>query len=137
MATVEVRGYVNKPEHKVSGGGKEYNKFTLAVKQKRKDHGNEIEEKVYFNCVDFKGGECPAESTYIGIKGYLTVTGWCKNGKGGANLYVTVTEYEELEQLAPKAGSKGSRKGKPDSDEAPADPFALKPDADLGDGIPF
>ena len=147
MAVIQTRGYINKYEKKTSAGGKEYAKFVLAVQQKRKDKGGqEVVEKLYLNCVDFSGkappGLHPSDrgdlTAYVGITGYLTVTGWCRDGKGGANLDVSVTEYEELEQLAPKAGGKGARKGKPGADDAPADPFALKPDADLGgDGIPF
>lgn len=105
MAKIETRGYVNKFERK-EGNGKSYVKFTLATQQKRKDRsGTMVTEKLYLNCVDFSGGEPPGLhdgrdglTAYVGIKGYLTVTGWAKDGKGGANLDVTVTEYEALEQ---------------------------------------
>ena len=127
MAIIETRGYVNKYEKKTSAGGKEYVKFTLAIQQKRKDHGNEVVEKLYLNCVDFSGKEIPGLheddrgglTAYVGIKGYLTVTGWAKDGKGGANLDVTVTEYEALEQKAgkPKAAAPAAA--------PPADPFAI------------
>lgn len=134
MAIIKTRGYINKYEKKTSGGGKEYAKYTLAVQQKRKDRGQEIVEKLYLNCVDFSGNEPPGLheddrgglTAYVGITGYLTVTGWCKEGKGGANLDVTVTEYEEgIEQKgSTKAGDAAVKKAT--SAEPPADPFALE-----------
>ncbi len=134
MAEIQARGYVNKPETKMSKGGHAYNKFTLAVKQKRKGpDGVVIEEKIYLNCLDFSGGSCPDESSYTGVKGYLTVSTYDRNGKTGVNLDVTVKEYEELEQLAPKGKANGSSGGAKRGDGLPpADPFELKPDADLG-----
>lgn len=132
MAIIETRGYVNKYERKTAGSGQEYSKFTLAIQQKRKDRNKQdVVEKLYLNCVDFSGKEPPGLhkddrgglTAYVGIKGYLTVTGWCKDGKGGANLDVTVTEYEELEQ---KGGAKPKAAPKATS-AAPEDPFALTP----------
>lgn len=129
MAIIQTRGYVNKYEKKTSAGGKEYVKFTLAMQQKRKDKGGvEVVEKLYLNCVDFSGKEVPGLheddrgglTAYVGITGYLTVTGWCKDGKGGANLDVTVTEYEALEQKGGKAPA-----AKPAAETPPEDPFAL------------
>lgn len=130
MAIIETRGYVNKYERKTSGSGQEYSKFTLAIQQKRKDRNKqEVVEKLYLNCVDFSGKEPPGLheddrgglTAYVGIKGYLTVTGWCKDGKGGANLDVTVTEYEALEQkgASPKAAAAKA------TEAPPADPFAI------------
>ena len=128
MAIIQTRGYVNKYERKTSASGTEYSKFTLAVQQKRKDKDKkEIVEKLYINCVDFSGKEPPGLheddrgglTAYVGITGYLTVTGWCKDGKGGANLDVTVTEYEAIEQKGGKAPAA------PKAAEPPADPFAL------------
>lgn len=129
MAIIQTRGYINKYEKKTSGGGKEYAKFTLAIQQKRKDKGGqEVVEKLYLNCVDFSGKEPPGlhESergltAYVGITGYLTVTGWCKDGKGGANLDVTVKEYEEgIEQKGAPAAAPKAAGAAP-----PADPFAI------------
>ena len=130
MAKIETRGYVSKFERKTSGKGP-YTKFTLATQQKRKDKsGTMVTEKLYLNCVDFTGNDPPglhpdsrdgSPTAYVGIKGYLTVTGWCKEGKGGANLDVTVTEYEELEQ---KGGEAPAPK-KAATASPPADPFAL------------
>ena len=130
MATIETRGYVSKFERKESAKGP-YCKFTLATQQKRKDKtGTMVTEKLYLNCVDFSGKEPPglhpdsrdgAPTAYVGIKGYVTIVGWAKEGKGGANIDVTVTEYEALEQKggtdapAPKAAAAAP----------PADPFAL------------
>ena len=128
MATIEARGYVNKYERKTSGAGQEYSKFTLAIQQKRKDRNKqEVVEKLYLNCVDFSGKEPPGLhqsdrgelTAYVGVKGYLTVTGWCKEGKGGANLDVTVTEYEAIEQKATKATTAAAPAA------PPADPFAI------------
>jgi hypothetical protein len=131
MAIIQTRGYINKYETKTSAGGKEYVKFTLAVQQKRKDRGQEVVEKLYLTCVDFSGKEIPGLHTsdrgeltaYVGITGYLTVTGWCKDGKGGANLDVTVTEYEAgLEQ---RGGGAAAGKPAPAASAAPEDPFAI------------
>ncbi len=129
MATVEARGYVNKYEKLTSAGGKEYTRFTLSTQQKRKEKGQEVKEKVFFTCVDFSGKDVPGLheddrgglTAYVGIKGYLTVKNWAKDGKGGANLDVTVTEYEALEQKTPAKA--------PAATEAPpSDPFALQAD---------
>ncbi len=124
MASIEVRGYINNYEKKVSGSGTEYSRYKLASQQKRKDKsGQQVVEKVYYSCVDFSGKEPPGLhegshglTAYVGIKGYLTVTGWCKDGKGGANLDVTVKEYEALEQNTPAAKTTAA--------PPPADPFA-------------
>lgn len=134
MATIEARGYINRFEKKVSAGGKEFSKFTLSVQQKRKDKsGQMVTEKVYFTCVDFSGKEPPGLhmsdrnelTAYVGLKGYLTVTNWVKDGKGGANLDVTVTEYQEQEQRAPAAVAAPARVA---DDAPPSDPFAIKKD---------
>ncbi len=131
MATVETRGYVSRFEKKVSPGGKEYCRFTLASQQKRKEKGVEVKERVYFTCVDFSGKEPPglhpddrdgSLTAYVGIKGYLTVTNWAKDGKGGSNLDVTVTEYESLDQK--HAGGQSPQQA---SVAPPEDPFALTP----------
>lgn len=131
MATIEARGYVNKFERKTSAGGKEYCRFTLAVQQKRKDKsGQEVKEKVYLQCIDFSGNEPPGLheeekglTAYVGVKGYLTVTNWAKDGKGGANLDVTVKEYEAIEQKS--GGNGGAPAGKAaDAHAPPSDPFA-------------
>jgi hypothetical protein len=128
MAKIETRGYINKFERKESGKGP-YCKFQLATQQKRKDKsGTMVTEKLYLNCVDFTGKDPPGLHTdsrdgtptaYVGIKGYLTITGWAKDGKGGANVDVTVTEYEELEQNNAPAAAKAATAA------PPADPFAL------------
>ncbi len=134
MATIETRGYVNKLERKTSAGGKEYVKFTLAVQQKRKDKsGQEVKEKLYFTCVDFSGQAIPGlhvgdrgeETAYVGVTGYITITGWAKDGKGGANLDVTVKSYEALEQ---SKGDAPAAKAK--ADAPPEDPFALNQPGD-------
>ncbi len=128
MAIIETRGYVSKFEKKTSAKG-EYCKFTLSCVQKRKDKSGEmVTEKLYINCVDFSGKEPPnlhpddrdgALTAYVGIKGYLTVTGWAKDGKGGANLDVTVTEYEAIEQKTAALTAKKAAAA------PPADPFAI------------
>ncbi len=133
MAIIQTRGYVNKYEKKTSAGGKEYAKFTFAFKQKRKDKGGqEVTETLYANCVDFGGKEPPGLhdddrgglTAYVGITGYLRVTGWSKDGKGGANLDITVTEYEAIEQR-PGTGNSNAGKAKVAASAAPEDPFAL------------
>lgn len=130
MATLETRGYVSKFERKESAKGP-YCKFTLATQQKRKDKtGTMVTEKLYLNCVDFTGKEPPglhpdsrdgSPTAYVGVKGYVTITGWAKEGKGGANIDVTVTEYEALEQKGGEAPA--AKKAAPAA--PPADPFAL------------
>lgn len=133
MATLETRGYVNKFERKESAKGP-YCKFTLATQQKRKVGGVMTTEKLYLNCVDFSGKEPPnlhpdsrdgTPTAYVGIKGYVTITGWAKDGKGGANIDVTVTEYEALEQ---KGGDAAPAAPKAAPAAPPADPFALNPE---------
>jgi hypothetical protein len=131
MATITTRGYINKLERK-EGNGKSYLKFTLATQQKRKVNGEMVTEKLYINCVDFSGKEPPGlhlddrggETAYVGITGYLTITGWAKNGKGGANVDVTVTEYEALEQKG--GGGSAPKAAAPKAEAPPEDPFALE-----------
>lgn len=129
MAVIDTRGYVSKFERKTASSGTTYTKFLLAIQQKRKDKsGQMVTEKLYLNCCDFSGKDPPGLyegeyglTAYVGIKGYLTVSGWCKDGKGGANLDVTVKEYEEgLEQKGGKAPAKAP------TASPPADPFALE-----------
>ena len=126
MATLETRGFVSKFEQKQSAAGKDYCKFVLSVQQKRKDkNGQEVKDKLYVQCVDFTGSLPPGlhaddrggQTAYVGVKGYLTVTSWAKDGKNGTNLDVTVTGYEALEQKESAA--------KPAAATPPADPFAL------------
>ena len=130
MATIEARGYVNKLEHRISSGGKEYVKFDLAVQQKRKEKGgNEVVEKLYFRCVDFDPKGAPADGEYVGVTGYVTLTKWegGKEGKGGINIDVTVKSYEKLEQKARKDGGGGPGAAAGKAEPPPEDPFALSP----------
>lgn len=122
MSMHECRGYVNRPEFKTSKSGKQYATFDLAVKQKRKGKdGQPIEEKLYFRCTDFSGSEPPAESSYVGVKGYLTISMYdTPAGKKGLNLDLSVKEYEDL----PKNNS-GAAKTAKSAPVAPEDPFAL------------
>lgn len=140
MATIESRGYANKVTHG-EGGGKAYVKFDLACKQKRKINGVLTEEKIYLRCIDFtSSSDAPVEGEYIGVTGYLTVfANLGKDGKAYANVDVSVKSYEKVAQLAPRDGSTragvaGNAGGAGASADAPppSDPFALKPDADLG-----
>lgn len=122
MATLEIRGYVNKLELKESDKGP-YAKFTLACLQKRKDRsGKDVAEKLWLNCVDFKCKDLPSEGDYVGISGYVTISQWSANDKSGINIDVTVQSYEKLEQREKKAKA-------PKSDEPPpSDPFKMSPE---------
>lgn len=106
MATLEVRGYVNRRETKSSSKGV-YTKFTLGVQQKSKGRDGQMKvEKLFVNCVDFSN-DCPAEGTYVGVSGYVTLGTYKPKDGGDArlNIDVVVKSYETLEQRSssPKA----------------------------------
>jgi len=120
MAKLEIRGYVNKLEHKESANGG-YVKYTLAAQQKRRTKEGEVKEKLYVNCVDFSGNP-PEEGAYVEAHGWVTISGWCKGDKGGANIDLKVTGYGDTGDGSAKASAP---KAKAPAQDIPDDPFAL------------
>ncbi len=110
MATIECRGYINKPEVKVSAAGKSRVTFTLAVKQKEKAFGDRPEKvtKAFFNCTQFGTAEAPADGSYGTVKGYLNVREYETSGQKRQALDVNVTE---LELAPPMAGAPAAPAG--------------------------
>ncbi len=102
MATIEVRGYVNKPEVKVSAGGKSRVTFNLGVKQKEKAYKDNPEKITWanFQVTHFGATEAPAEKSFATVKGYLNVREFEHNGVKRQSLDITVTELE----IAPPYG---------------------------------
>lgn len=96
MATIEVRGYVNRPEAKESKGGKKYSTFNLGVKQKEKAFGSKPESVTWanFQVTDFNNSSPPAEKAYVTVKGYLKVREYEKDGIKRSSLEVTAKELE-------------------------------------------
>lgn len=119
MASVEARGYVNRPLTKEGSKGS-YAKFTLAVQQKEKDGSK---KKVFFDCVDFKN-ECPPDGAYVTVKGWFSVNEYVS--KAGANAGKTMQglniNVQEIEVAPPRDGAvaKASVPAAP-----PTDPFGL------------
>ncbi len=96
MATVEVRGYVNRPEVKVSAAGKSRVTFNLGVKQKEKAYKDQPEKITWanFQVTQFGATEAPAEKAFATVKGYLNVREYESNGQKRQSLDITVTELE-------------------------------------------
>jgi hypothetical protein len=125
MAQIEARGFVKDVKLAESAKGP-YAKFTLAVQQKRRDKDkNDIKETLYFKCVDFDPKDVPSEDEYVGVKGYVTLTRWGTDSKGGVNVDVTVQSYEKLPQ---KSGGGGKPTARKDDAAPPSDPFKLSQD---------
>ncbi len=136
MATIEARGYINKPEVKMSAAGKPRVTFTLAVKQKEKAFGDRPEKvtKAFFNCTQFGASEAPADGSYGTVKGYLNVREYETNGQKRQALDVTVQEIEMAPPLAGNGGAPAKATSKPASLEKPAKAPAGQP---WDDDMPF
>lgn len=96
MATIEARGYVSRPEVKVSAGGKSRVTFCLGVKQKEKAYKDKPEKVTWanFNVTQFGATEAPPEKAFVTVKGYLNVRDYVVEGQKRQSLDVTVTEME-------------------------------------------
>ncbi len=90
MAEITVKGYVNKPATKESAKGG-FSTFTLAERQKRKDGSF---EKVYYDVVDFKNATPPPESSFVTVKGWLSIAKVEKNGRQYTNIGINAQELE-------------------------------------------
>lgn len=101
MATIEARGYVNRPEAKTFGG-KACSKFTLSVKQKNKVSGQEVITRAFFNVIDWNHSEPPADGAFVTVKGYLNVREYEKDGVKKQSLDVNC---QELEVSPPRDGA--------------------------------
>ncbi len=118
MATVEVRGYCNKPEVKMSAAGKPRVTFSLGVKQKEKAYGDKPEKITWANFQVTKFGDtsAPEEKSFVTVKGYLNVREFESNGVKRQSLDITATELDvaapfndAAEPAAPKAAGKPSK----------------------------
>jgi hypothetical protein len=96
MATIEARGYVNRPESKVSKSGKHYSKFSLSVKQKEKAYGDLPERITWMNLyvTDFNNASPPTEKAFVTVKGYLKTREYEVEGNKRSGLEVNATEIE-------------------------------------------
>ncbi len=103
MATIEARGYVNKPSSKKTKAGAGFSTFTLAVKQKNKVDGQLVETKAYFQVTDWKNGTAPEESAFVTVKGYLNVRDYEKDGQKRISLDINAQDIEVAPPL-PGAG---------------------------------
>lgn len=98
MATVEIQGYVQRPQTKTTKGGKTYVQFGVGVKQKEKAYGDRPEKVTWgnYNVTDWKAQSPLAEKTYVRVKGYLTVREYEKDGQKRTALDVNAQEVEDL-----------------------------------------
>ncbi len=121
MATVEVRGYANKPEVKMSAGGKPRVTFNLGVKQKEKAYGDKPEKITWanFQVTQFGATEAPAEKSFVTVKGYLNVREFEHNGIKRQSLDITATELEVAPPFndAAEPPATPAAKGKPSAKE--------------------
>ena len=104
MAEITVKGYVNKPASKESAKGG-FSTFTLAERQKRKDG---TFEKVYYDVIDFNHKEPPAESSFVTVKGWLSIARVEKNGRSFTNIGINA---QELEVAPPREGGPSAAPG--------------------------
>lgn len=108
MATVEARGYVNRPEAKTTGSGQAFSVFNLGVKQKKKSKdGQETVTWANYRVTDWNNSSPPPEKAYVTVKGYLTVEEVEKNGRHYTNLQVKATELEVAPPLEGGSNSGG------------------------------
>lgn len=104
MATIEARGYVNKPQSKTTKGGKAYSQFNLGVKQKDKKNGEDVVTWANFQVTDFKNSSPPAEKAFVTVSGYFKVREAVVNGEKRTFLEINA---QELEVAPPLDGSGG------------------------------
>lgn len=120
MATIEVRGYVQKPQAKTSKGGKEYCQYNLGVKQKDKRNGEEKVTWANFQVTDFNNASPPQERAFATVKGYLKVREAEVNGQKRTFLEINATEVEVAEPFNDAA--------EPPASAAPKSAKATEPD---------
>ncbi len=82
MATIQARGYVNRPETKTTKGGRSYSQFQLGVKQKEKAYGDRPEKVTWANfaVTDFNNATPPTEKAYVTVEGYFKERQYEHNG---------------------------------------------------------
>lgn len=110
MATIEVQGYVQRPEAKKSKGGKEYVQFGLGVKQKEKAFGDRPETVTWanFNVSDFNTGTPLPPKSYVRVTGFLKVREYEKDGQKRTSLDIVAKTVENLSTEKPAETSAGS-----------------------------
>ncbi len=118
MATIEARGYVNRPLSKTTKTGAKFSTYTLAVQQKNKVNGDLVITRAYFDVTDWKAPEPPAESAYVTVSGYFNVRNSEKDGKKYTNLEINA---QKVEIAPPKPGFSSPTSG------SGAKPGALAP----------
>ncbi len=99
MATIEVRGYVQKPTAKETKGGKKYSQFNLGVKQVDKAFGDRPEKVTWanFRVSDYGNTSPPAEKSYATVTGYLKVNEVELDGGKRTFLEITAKSVEIAE----------------------------------------
>ncbi len=103
MATIEVRGYFNKPQTRESGNGS-FQTFTLSEKQKGKQ--GQPDTRNFYDCAVFgdKAGDLVvSEGMYGTVKGYLNFREYEKNGVKVRSASINVQSIELAEPLPGKA----------------------------------
>ena len=107
MIDVKAQGYVNKPESKVTKGGKPYSTFTLSVKQKDKaQDGTETVTRAFYNVTNWKDGQAPEEGSWAKLGGFLKVRQY--EDKNGIQKQALDIICQELEVSPPKEGIKAA-----------------------------
>jgi len=115
MATIEVRGYVQKPQAKKSKAGKEFVQFGLGSKQKGKN--GEPDTWANFSVTDFSTGSPLPPKSYVEVKGYLKVREYnTADGRKGQSLDIVAQSVEDMS--TPREGGETAQpaadKGYPD-----------------------
>ncbi len=119
MATLETRGYVNGPEAKKTPNGKEFSKFRLSCKQKKKAKGDQPEKVTYatYWVTDWNNPSPPSEGSYVQVKGYLDVNEVEKDGAKRTYLEVNAQELEVIGAGRGDTGGVGAAPSKDPWDE--------------------
>lgn len=116
MATIEVRGYFNKPSVKTSDKG-DFQVFTLSEKQKGRNGGPDTRN--FYDCALFSDSAPTIEDGMFGtVKGYLNFREYEKSGVKVRSASINVQSVEIAEKLGPKGDAGQS----PDANKK--DPFA-------------
>ncbi len=114
MATITLRGYVNKPAQKEGAKGK-FSVFTIGEKSKAKDG---TPKRTFFNITNFHDTNPPEESAYVTVTGRLNVREY--RGADGAPRQSLDIYADTVEVMPPKDFS-----GEAPAAASTADPWDL------------
>jgi single-stranded DNA-binding protein len=125
MANIDIRGYVKRPETKVSKGGRTYLKFTLSegIKDDKAPKGKRYE---YYNVTCFDRVDGLEDGSYVTIRGYLQPRTYEQAGVKRMSLDVVAKEVDVAPAKSFKSAPATERQPGDDTEEDTTDdPWAV------------